>query len=159
MLCWKDEAGLENVVIVQNGRNEAVVLRTLKDRTKGLTKDRMHDCICISPVADRGLDVLSRTLQERLHCSRLLVLAVSLVTALSFSAICFWRAMFWALKSLSSFSSSATLAGSVSKAVSLARISSSCVLMSQISAIAAADLLFLPEGAIVLVYVGVSVIS
>ncbi len=59
---------------------------------------------------------------------------------------------------MSSFSSAATLAVRVARIVSLARISSSCVVfMSGISAIAAADLLFLPEGAIVVEYVGVSV--
>jgi hypothetical protein len=112
----------------------------------------MHDCVGIGPVAVRQLDVVEPDAPGAVVLLQAVGLGCELgdgLVTLSFSAICFWRARFWALESLSSFSKAATLAGSVSRAVSLAKMSSSCVLVSGISAMAAADLLLLPEGAIV----------
>ncbi len=44
--------GLKNVVTIQNGRNEAAILCALEDRVKSLFEDCLHDCVCISFLAE-----------------------------------------------------------------------------------------------------------
>ncbi len=114
---------------------------------KGFIEGCLHDCIIINPVAVWKLDVVEQDTPGAVVL--LFDFAVSSAMALSLLAVCFLRAIFWELESLSSFSKVATLAGSISRAVSLVRISSSCVFIPGILGIAAEDLRFLLEGVIV----------